>query len=66
MIGRSFSEQSAKAERSERGDKPSSSRRGRNRRRGRRGAKKDAAQGAMQTGNAPEAAEVSAETGSEE
>ncbi len=59
-------EQSAKAERSERGDKPSSSRRGRNRRRGRRGAKKDAAQGAMQTGNAPEAAEVSAETGSEE
>ena len=59
-------EQSAKAERSERGDKPSSSRRGRNRRRGRRGAKKDAAQGAMQTGNAPEAAEVSDETGSEE
>ena len=59
-------EQGAKAERSERGDKPSSSRRGRNRRRGRRGAKKDAAQGAMQTGNAPEAAEVSAETGSEE
>ena len=58
-------ENGAKAERSERGDKPSSSRRSRNRRRGRRGPKKDAAQNAPQT-EAQETAQVSAEAGSEE
>ena len=58
-------ENGAKAERSERGDKPSSSRRNRGRRRGRRGPKKDAAGNAPQT-EAKETVQVSAEAGSEE